>query len=83
MTTKRVLVVGASGLIGGAVSTALELTPQDYRAGLENKALGQIGLVLSGHPHVRDGGSLTLTSGVLARVAIETGAAASAANGAL
>ncbi|PWH07521.1 short chain dehydrogenase [Brachybacterium endophyticum] len=60
-----------------------ELTLEDFRDGIADKALGQIGLVTIATPHVRDGGSFTLTSGVLSREPIETGAVASAANGAL
>jgi NAD(P)-dependent dehydrogenase (short-subunit alcohol dehydrogenase family) len=60
-----------------------ELTREDYLAGFVGKVLSQIDLVRIGSPHVRDGGSFTLTSGVLARSAIATGAAASMANGAV
>lgn len=60
-----------------------ELTVHDYRAALEDKALGQIALVVHGAGHVRPSGSFTLTSGVLADQPIATGAAASIANGAL
>lgn len=60
-----------------------ELTAEDYRAGLEDKVLGQINLVTEGLRHVRDGGSFALITGVLAREPIATGVAASMANGAL
>lgn len=60
-----------------------ELTLDDYRAGLENKTLGQVNLVVEGMEHVRDGGSFTLVSGVLSQRPIATGAASSMANGAL
>ena len=135
MSSLRVLVVGASGLIGGAVADLLterghevvrasrsgdeqvdlldegsiaalyarvgaldavvaatgsvpfkpagELTVADYRAGLLDKALGQIALVVRGAPLLRERGSFTLTSGVLSRDPVPTGAAASAANGAV
>lgn len=36
-----------------------ELTTEDYLAGLQDKALGQISLVLSGLPQLTDGGSFT------------------------
>ncbi|UEJ81987.1 short chain dehydrogenase [Brachybacterium halotolerans subsp. kimchii] len=133
--TKRILVVGAGGLIGSEVASALEaaghevirasrssgervdltdpasiealferigdvdavvsttgvvafkpfaeLTLGDFRDGVADKTLGQIALVTVGTAHVRDGGSFTLTSGVLSAESIETGAAASVANGAL
>jgi NAD(P)-dependent dehydrogenase (short-subunit alcohol dehydrogenase family) len=60
-----------------------ELTDKDFRSGLEDKVLGQVNLVQIGAKHVADGGSFTLTSGVLAREPILTGAASSLANGAL
>jgi NAD(P)-dependent dehydrogenase (short-subunit alcohol dehydrogenase family) len=133
--SKRILVVGAGGLIGSETATALEaagheiirasrssgehvdltdpasiqelfsrigevdavvsttgvvpfkpvaeLTVEDFRDGVQDKALGQIALVTIGTEHVRDGGSFTLTSGVLSQEPIETGAVASVANGAL
>ncbi|MCP1411723.1 NAD(P)-dependent dehydrogenase (short-subunit alcohol dehydrogenase family) [Paenarthrobacter sp. A20] len=60
-----------------------ELTSQDFRAGFEDKVLGQINLVQVGIQYLAEGGSFTLTTGVLAREPILAGAAASLANGAL
>jgi NAD(P)-dependent dehydrogenase (short-subunit alcohol dehydrogenase family) len=60
-----------------------ELTDKDFRAGFEDKVLGQVNLVQLGAEYISDGGSFTLTSGVLAREPILTGAAASLSNGAL
>lgn len=60
-----------------------ELTDKDFRSGFEDKVLGQVNLVQLGTEYIADGGSFTLTSGVLAREPILTGAAASLANGAL
>ena len=60
-----------------------ELTDKDFRFGFEDKVLGQVNLVQLGAEYISDGGSFTLTSGVLAREPILTGAAASLANGAL
>ncbi|MFE4545019.1 short chain dehydrogenase [Arthrobacter sp. NPDC056727] len=60
-----------------------ELTDKDFRSGFEDKVLGQVNLVQLGAEFISDGGSFTLTSGVLAREPILTGAAASLANGAL
>ncbi|MFP3463370.1 short chain dehydrogenase [Arthrobacter globiformis] len=60
-----------------------ELTDKDFRSGFEDKVLGQVNLVQLGAEYIADGGSFTLTSGVLAREPILTGAAASLANGAL
>lgn len=42
-----------------------ELTEEDLQMSLSNKLMGQINLVRLGLPHISDGGSFTLTSGVL------------------
>jgi NAD(P)-dependent dehydrogenase (short-subunit alcohol dehydrogenase family) len=42
-----------------------ELTDEDFAFCLANKLMGQVNLVRAGMRHVRDGGSFTLTSGVL------------------
>lgn len=60
-----------------------ELERDDYESAFGGKVLAQVDVVRIGTPFVRDGGSFTLTTGVLAREAIATGAAASLANGAL
>lgn len=59
------------------------LSGDDFRVGITDKVLGQVNLVRLGVPYVNDGGSFTLTSGVLAREPINTGVVASLANGAL
>jgi NAD(P)-dependent dehydrogenase (short-subunit alcohol dehydrogenase family) len=131
----RILVIGASGLVGGAAADALEafgdevlrasrrselavdltdaasiaalfdrvgtvdavvcavgsvpfkplaeLTAEDYLAAYRGKVAAQVDVVRIGTPHLSDGGSLTLTTGILAREPIRTGAAAALANGAL
>jgi NAD(P)-dependent dehydrogenase (short-subunit alcohol dehydrogenase family) len=60
-----------------------ELSEDDFNQGIQDKVLGQVNLVLIGMTHLHDGGSITLTTGVLAREPINTGAIASLANGAL
>ncbi len=60
-----------------------ELTREDFMAGFTHKVLGQVEIVQQGTPALRDGGSFTLTTGILAREPIRTGAASSLANGAL
>lgn len=60
-----------------------ELTAGDFAAAYRGKVASQVEVVQIGTPHVLDGGSFTLTTGVLAREPILTGAAASMANGAL
>lgn len=130
----RVLVIGGSGLIGGAVSAALrgdhevleasrggdlrvditdaesiarlfaqvgqvdavvcavgsvpwrrldDLTPADYEAAFRGKVLAQIDVARFAWSMLADGGSITLTTGILARAAVPTGAAAAMANGAI
>lgn len=60
-----------------------ELDHDDYLAGFTGKTLAQIEVVRQALTHLNDGGSITVTSGVLAREPIATGAAAAMANGAL
>lgn len=60
-----------------------ELGLAKFRAGLDDKLLGQIALVQAGTSFVNDGGSFTLVSGILADEPIRTGAVASTVNGAL
>lgn len=57
-----------------------ELDAADFRVGLDSKLMGQVNLVRLGLPHVADGGSFTLTSGVLAAEPTPGGAAVSVAN---
>lgn len=60
-----------------------ELTEAQYLEGLQDKLLGQIRLVTAGTPHVRDGGSFTLITGILTEQPILSGAVASTVNGAV
>lgn len=60
-----------------------ELTEKEFELGLRNKLMGQVNLVLIGRDYVKDGGSFTLTSGVLSHDPIRYGASASLVNGAL
>lgn len=60
-----------------------ELGRDDYESAFRSKVLAQLDVVRLGAAHVSDGGSFTLTSGILAREPIATGAAASLVNGAL
>lgn len=50
---------------------------------LKQKVIGQINLVIAGTSSVSNGGSFTLTSGVLDRDPIRMGAGAATANGAI
>lgn len=56
------------------------LTDEDFRLSLGNKLMGQVNLVRYGWDHVRDGGSFTLTSGVLGRHPVPGSAAVSIVN---
>lgn len=79
------------GQVDAVVSTAgevhfgplAEFDETRFMLGLRNKVMGQVNLVLSGMDKIADGGSFTLTSGVLDRDPIRMGAGAAAANGAL
>ena len=79
------------GKVDAVVSTAgsvhfgplTEFTEEQFMLGLTNKVMGQVSVVLTGIDHVNDGGSFTLTSGVLDRDPIRSGTGAATANGAL
>lgn len=60
-----------------------ELDRDDYLAAFTGKALPQIDAARVAFDHLSDGGSITLTTGVLAREPVATAAAAAAANGAV
>lgn len=74
-------VVNASGLIHFGKFT--KMSDSLYRLGIDNKLMGQVNLVLLGLDHINDGGSFTITSGVLDIDPIATGSSASMVNGAL
>src|SRR6185503_6118045 len=79
------------GLIDAVVSTAGhvkfaplgEMTAADYDIGLKDKLMGQVNLVLIGRESIADGGSFTLTTGVLDTDPIRGGSSASMVNGAI
>lgn len=72
-------IVSAAGQVGWA--PLLELTPAQWAFSVANKLMGQVTLALIGQAYLRDGGSITLTSGVLFDQPVPYGAAASLANG--
>lgn len=74
-------VVSAAGHVHFGPLAAM--TPTQFRKGLDDKLMGQVNLVLIGQGHVNDGGSFTLTSGVLDRDPIRQGSNAAAVNGAI
>jgi NAD(P)-dependent dehydrogenase (short-subunit alcohol dehydrogenase family) len=60
-----------------------ELTTEKFDVGLRDKLMGQVNLVLAGQEALLDGGSFTLTSGILSEDPIRFGVCASLVNGAL
>jgi NAD(P)-dependent dehydrogenase (short-subunit alcohol dehydrogenase family) len=60
-----------------------QLDEPDFQLGLNSKLMGQVNAVRYGLKHVRDGGSFTLTSGVLAWEPMQGGAAISPVNAAV
>jgi NAD(P)-dependent dehydrogenase (short-subunit alcohol dehydrogenase family) len=60
-----------------------KLSTEDFRFSLESKLMGQVNLVRLGAPRVREGGSFSLTSGVLASEPMPGSAAISVVNSAV
>ncbi|MEW9581947.1 short chain dehydrogenase [Paraburkholderia sp. DGU8] len=71
-------IVCAAGSAKFAPLTAL--SDDDFAFSLANKLMGQVNLVRCGVPHVSQGGSFTLTSGVLSQQPMEGSAAVSVVN---
>ncbi len=74
-------VVSTAGKVKFAPLAAL--TAEDYGIGIADKLMGQVNLVLIGQRFLADGGSFTLTSGVLSHDPIIAGSSASMVNGAI
>lgn len=60
-----------------------EATTQDFEEGFANKFQGQVNLVLHGKDYVRDGGSFTLSTGILNHFPVKDSVIASSVNGAI
>ncbi len=60
-----------------------QLTDADFELALTSKLMGQVNLVRLGQDHLKDGGSFTLTSGMMAHSPMPGSVAVSMANGAL
>ncbi len=58
-----------------------EMTEDDVYVGIHGKMMGQVNLVLIGQKYINDGGSFTLTTGILADDPIAGSAAVSLVNG--
>jgi NAD(P)-dependent dehydrogenase (short-subunit alcohol dehydrogenase family) len=57
-----------------------EMSGEQFRIGINNKLMGQVELVLQGQDYLNDGGSITLTSGIISDEPIRMGASACAVN---
>ena len=60
-----------------------ETTAEQFAFGLHDKLLGQVRLALIGQHHLNDGGSITLTTGIVAAEPIRDGVNATTVNAAL
>jgi NAD(P)-dependent dehydrogenase (short-subunit alcohol dehydrogenase family) len=60
-----------------------QTTAAQFNVGLQNKLLGQVRLALIGQHYVNDGGSITLTSGIVGEEPIRDGTNATTVNAAL
>ena len=60
-----------------------QFTAEQFEVGLRNKLMGQVNLVMAGLSRIRDGGSFTLTSGLLNDDPIREGVSAALVNGGL
>lgn len=60
-----------------------EMSAEQFKIGLHDKLLGQIDLALIGQHHLNDGGSITLTSGIVSDEPILFGANATTVNAAI
>ena len=71
-------IVSAAG--SAAFKPLAQLTDEDFVFSLTNKLMGQVNVVRHGLKHVRDGGSITLTSGTLSQNPAPGSAAVSLVN---
>ena len=60
-----------------------DLEEEDYYIGIRSKLMGQVNLVRLGKKYINDGGSITLTTGILADDPVAMTASAAMVNGAL
>lgn len=80
-TGKLDAIVSAAGALHFGPLT--QMTPAEFAIGLNDKLLGQVRLALLGQHSLNDGGSITLTTGIVSAEPIRGGANASAVNRAL
>jgi NAD(P)-dependent dehydrogenase (short-subunit alcohol dehydrogenase family) len=74
-------IVSAAG--NAAWKPLRDLDDQDFAFSLANKLMGQVNVARYGFEHVNDGGSITLTSGVLAQQPMQGSGAVSLVNSGL
>lgn len=67
----------------GHFGPVAEMTPTQFRKGIDDKLMGQINVALAAIRALKSGGSITLTSGVTNRDHVRNGANAAAVNGAI
>ncbi|KRB79211.1 short chain dehydrogenase [Noviherbaspirillum sp. Root189] len=74
------VVVAAGNVHFGPLS---EITPQQLHIGLQHKLMGQVNVALAAQRHLNDGGSITLTSGIVGDEPIRYGVSATMVNAAV
>lgn len=82
---ERIGKVDAIVAVAGNVHFGLlkDMSAEQFKIGLHDKLLGQVNVALVGQHFLNDGGSITLTSGILSDEPILYGANASAVNAAI
>jgi NAD(P)-dependent dehydrogenase (short-subunit alcohol dehydrogenase family) len=74
------VVVAAGELHFGPLA---EMTPENFAVGLQSKLMGQVNVALVAQRYLNDGGSITLTTGILADEPIRYGVNATTVNAAV
>lgn len=74
-------IVSAAG--SGAWKPLEQLTDEDFAASLGYKLMGQVNVIRYGFESLNDGGSITVTSGILSRMLMPSAAAVSLVNAGL
>jgi NAD(P)-dependent dehydrogenase (short-subunit alcohol dehydrogenase family) len=74
------IIATTGSLFFGPLTT---MRAEDFASGLNDKLLGQVRLALMGQHYLNDGGSITLTSGIIGSEPIAQGVNATAVNAAL
>ncbi|HYD81980.1 MAG TPA: short chain dehydrogenase [Paucimonas sp.] len=74
------VVVAAGDLHFGPLA---EMTPEKFAVGLHSKLMGQVNVALAAQRYLNDGGSITLTSGIVGDEPIRFGANATTVNAAV